>query len=251
MKRALASDFDNTLFFRDTEERFRAQDIFDIMFFQKSGGIFGICTGRSPDSVLETIGTFIRPDFIIAASGALTIDGSGKILKECCMDLETVRQIRQMMAGKAEMVFHAGGKVYSIENPEYPLQIRIRSLEELPQSVYGISMRLPSVEEAAGAAEEIRRRFGSTAQPHVNINHIDVAPAGCSKAVGVRAVREYYNIDCMGGIGDSFNDLPLLEAADVGFTFDTAPAQLKEAADMIVLSVSDAISKLQAMDKDE
>ena len=70
MKRALASDFDNTLFFRDTEERFRAQDIFDIMFFQKSGGIFGICTGRSPDSVLETIGTFIRPDFIIAASGS-------------------------------------------------------------------------------------------------------------------------------------------------------------------------------------
>ena len=35
MKKALASDFDNTLYFMDTEERFRAQDVFEILFFRK------------------------------------------------------------------------------------------------------------------------------------------------------------------------------------------------------------------------
>ena len=43
MKKALASDFDNTLYFMDTEERFRAQDVFEILFFRKEGGVFGIC----------------------------------------------------------------------------------------------------------------------------------------------------------------------------------------------------------------
>ena len=77
---ALISDFDNTLFFRNTEERFKAQDIFEILFFQKRGGIFGICTGRSPDSVLDTISSFMHPDFIISVSGALIVDGEGNVL---------------------------------------------------------------------------------------------------------------------------------------------------------------------------
>ena len=80
MKTALASDFDNTLFFMDTEERFRAQDIFEILFYQKRGGLFGICTGRSPDSILDIVGSFMHPDFIISVSGALVVDREGKVL---------------------------------------------------------------------------------------------------------------------------------------------------------------------------
>ena len=64
----------------DTEERFRAQDVFEILFFRKEGGVFGICTGRSPDSILETCGSFLHPDFIISVSGALIVDGEGKVL---------------------------------------------------------------------------------------------------------------------------------------------------------------------------
>ena len=62
MRTALASDFDNTLYFHNTEERFYAQDIFEILFFQKRGGLFGICTGRSPDSILDMTGNFLHPD---------------------------------------------------------------------------------------------------------------------------------------------------------------------------------------------
>ena len=43
MKTALASDFDGTLYFMNTEERFHAQDVFEILFYQKRGGVFGIC----------------------------------------------------------------------------------------------------------------------------------------------------------------------------------------------------------------
>ena len=44
--------------------------------------------------------------------------------------------------------------------------------------------------------------------------------------------------------GDSYNDLPLLQASDVGFTFPDAPEKLRKEADEIVISVAQAIEKL-------
>ena len=148
-KTALISDFDNTLFFRNTEEQFKAQDIFEILFFQKRGGLFGICTGRSPDSILDTIGHFMHPDFIISVSGALIIDGKGDVLYKHCLDLATTEAIYNRFKDKALVVVHADGHVYALCKMEYPLQIQIESCDELPADrIYGISMRLPD-EKAA------------------------------------------------------------------------------------------------------
>ena len=107
----MASDFDNTLFFMDTEERFRAQDIFEILFYQKRGGLFGICTGRSPDSILDIVGNFMHPDFIISVSGALVVDREGNVLDSHPLSPETTRAILRDYDGEATMVVHAGGKV--------------------------------------------------------------------------------------------------------------------------------------------
>ena len=68
--------------------------------------------------------------------------------------------------------------------------------------------------------------------------------AGCSKGTGAARVRELFGIERLGGIGDSYNDLPLIENADIGFTFSGSPQELRDAADEIVLSVSQAIEKL-------
>ena len=132
MKKALASDFDNTLYFMNTEERFRAQDVFEILFFRKEGGLFGICTGRSPDSILDIAGSFLHPDFIISVSGALIVDGEGKVLDSHNLDPETTRAILKEFDKEARMVVHAGGNVYSFAEKEYPLQIAIREFEEFP-----------------------------------------------------------------------------------------------------------------------
>lgn len=245
MKIALASDFDNTLYFHETEERFRAQDVFEILFFRKRGGVFGICTGRSPDSILDTVGSFMHPDFIISVSGALIVDGDGAVLDSTCMDPETAEAIMRDFDGKSDMVFHAGGHVYSIGPAEYELQIEVGSFSELPEdAIYGISMRFGDEDEAAAAAALIGAKYGEKAEAHQNVRNVDIVAAGCSKGSGIGTVKERFGIDKMGGIGDSFNDLPLLKASDIGFTFPDAPKALREAADEIVLSVAQAIEKL-------
>ena len=245
-KTALISDFDNTLFFRNTEEQFKAQDIFEILFFQKRGGLVGICTGRSPDSILDTIGHFMHPDFIISVSGALIIDGKGTVLDKHCLDLATTEAIYNRFKDKALVVVHADGHVYALCKMEYPLQIQIESCDELPADrIYGISMRLPDEEAAAEAVQCIQEEYGDRAAAFQNLVNVDIVAAGCSKGTGAAKAKELFSIGKMGGIGDSFNDLPLIEAADVGFTFPTSPEALISAADHTVLSVSQAIETLE------
>lgn len=245
MKTALASDFDNTLYFMDTEERFRAQDVFEILFFQKRGGLFGICTGRSPDSILDIVGSFMHPDFIISVSGALIVDGKGEVLDSHCLSPELTKAILQEYDEEAAMVVHAAGHVYSLGEAEYPLQIRVSDFSQIPQDlIYGVSMRFADEEAAARAVLAITEKYGAEVAPYQNIRHVDLVAAGCSKGTGAAKVKELFAIDKLGGIGDSYNDLPLIAASDVGFTFPRSPRALQEAADEIVLSVSQAIEKL-------
>ena len=90
---AVASDFDNTLYFWGEEEPMRAADIFGIVYYQQRGGLFGICTGRSLVGVRDVIGPYMRPDFYILASGALVLDGEEKVLFRECLPLEIVEEI--------------------------------------------------------------------------------------------------------------------------------------------------------------
>ena len=74
---------------------------------------------------------------------------------------------------------------------------------------------------------------------------IDIAPRGCSKGKGVMFLREYMR-EHLGdfilyGIGDSINDLPLIDASDVSYTFPYAPAELQRRATKVVDTIVDAL----------
>jgi hydroxymethylpyrimidine pyrophosphatase-like HAD family hydrolase len=50
--------------------------------------------------------------------------------------------------------------------------------------------------------------------------------------------------EVIAGIGDSFNDIPMLDACDISFTFDFSDPQVQEHADYIVHSIEEAIALL-------
>lgn len=69
--KALASDFDGTLYFKDG---FKEKDLKAIKEFQDHGNLFGICTGRPLSAIIEECQGKINFDFYIVASGALVLD---------------------------------------------------------------------------------------------------------------------------------------------------------------------------------
>ena len=68
---------------------------------------------------------------------------------------------------------------------------------------------------------------------------------GCSKGEGVRFLREYmretYGDIRLYGIGDSMNDLPLIEASDVSYTFPYAPKEVQDKVTKVVDTIVDAL----------
>ena len=82
----------------------------------------------------------------------------------------------------------------------------------------------------------INERYGDIVAAFQNVTSIDIVNHDCSKGKGVLILREALNIKRIAGIGDSMNDRPLIEAADISFTFPHAPA------DHIVGTVGEAIS---------
>lgn len=242
--RAVASDFDNTLYFMGDEEPMRAADIFGIVYFQQRGGLFGLCTGRSLVGVREVIGPWMHPDFYILASGALVIDGEENVLFRKCISLETAEKIYKSCSADLRAVIQANDTVYTFQEENY-LQTHIDSFEELRDGyVYGLSIAAPDVETAAAITARINDLFGDEVTAFHNVTHIDVGPKGCSKGSGIDVIRKAFSVREMYGIGDHFNDLPLLRSVDHAYTLTHAPREVQDASEGIVRSVSELLDRI-------
>ena len=77
-----------------------------------------------------------------------------------------------------------------------------------------------------------------------NLDSIDIVSKGCSKGEAIKRVRDNFHIKTFAGIGDSYNDLPMLKCVDIPITLNTSPQPLKDISQLHVESVTQAIKEL-------
>lgn len=241
--KVLASDFDGTLFF---DEKFRNEDLKAIKEFQKQGHLFGLCSGRPYQGAKKVSKGYIDFDFYIMSSGALIVDNEDHILYEECIDFETMKDIYKKYEKDCGVCVQGDGTIYrvrdKIELPE--LQIIVESIEDLKEThIYGLSMNAQNEDKAKEKCQEINRLFKEVTA-YQNKEYIDVVKKGCSKGHAVNQLKALWNLKEIAGIGDSYNDLPLLEYADYSFTFHSSPKIVQDKANDLVDSVSEAIQIL-------
>lgn len=77
--------------------------------------------------------------------------------------------------------------------------------------------------------------------PYNGLWAIDFTLAGVDKATGVARVGDTLGVDpaSMVAVGDSYNDLPMLESCGFSVAMGDAPAEVKAAADFVAPSVAD------------
>jgi hydroxymethylpyrimidine pyrophosphatase-like HAD family hydrolase len=253
MQKAMASDFDKTLRFTDEEGNsyFRTEDIEAVTRFQKEGGMFTVCTGRPLYSVIEDLQDNIIPDGYIVSSGAGIYQSADwhDVLYEYCIPAQICAALQKQFGEADHLYMHADGyvSVFSYDRKAYPGQILVKGEEELRQKhVTAISIHAGSTVEAAALREKVRSEFDCL-NAFQNGEWIDVVGRGVSKGHGALEYKLLKHIDILGGIGDNFNDVPLLKAADVSFTFKDSPQEVKDIADYLVDSEAEAIRILEKM----
>ncbi len=247
----LASDFDNTLFFKDGVHK---EDVEAIRTFQKQGHLFGLCTGRQLEGIKYPFGglkeyplTDIDFDFYITLSGGVIFNKKEDIIFEKSIPMNIVREIANTIPVHMSIVYKDEIYMYRPEGETWGTTVD--TLDELTfDEADAFSFHFPEgdLENATNAMDYINARYNDICAAYQNNNHVDVCGVGCSKGTGIDYVVNYFNINQndVYGIGDSWNDLPLLESVKHGYTFTYAPLEVKDMAEKIVGSLAEAIEDI-------
>lgn len=250
MKKVFASDFDGTLYFYKAEDpdKLPAASVEKIREYQDEGHFFGLCTGRQVGGLTPFIEGLVKPDFYITSSGSNIVDRHLRPIRTRGIDPAIAQEIVDLLQPKGfRMTLDVGGEICVFDKMDYPGKYYvIRSVEDIPEGlIHQVSAHTESLEEAAENVALVNDRFGGAVQAFQNVVEIDIAPKGCSKGKGVEVLRDYYREKygdiLLFGIGDSLNDLPLIEAADVSYTFPYAPVEVREKVTKVVDTIVDAL----------
>lgn len=240
MKKMLASDFDGTLMF---DGKFRESDLKKIKDFQRQGNLFGLCSGRPFQGMAELCNGKLDIDFYILCSGALILDRNYQVIAKRTLNQELMYRFFQQYGNDYPIYIQANFMLYTFEKEDIPGMVmnHISHLDEVEGDIYGFSMHAGSEENAAKISRQIEMLFPELSV-YQNREYIDVTEKGCSKGSGIEVIKNIFSISKIAGIGDSYNDIPMLEAVNQAFTFHTSPINVKKTANHVVGSVEEAIN---------
>ena len=122
--------------------------------------------------------------------------------------------------------------------------VYLESIDELKRetvSAFSFHYELDELEEATIATDLIHQKYGDIIEAYQNNQHIDLVAKGCSKGNGIKIIQDYFQLDLndIYGIGDSWNDLPMLDVIENGYSFTYAPVQVQRHAKTIVETLAD------------
>lgn len=240
--KALASDIDGTLVFN---RHIKVQDKKAIQEYQKEH-LFGICSGRPRCALFDL--AELDLDFYVLSTGALVLDKNKKIIKEYPLEKEIVQKIYEEYKDHAEVIFQTSNEdvFYAtfLENNNPKIKV-ISSFEEVKhETFYSISLVFENEEITKKACDSINHNYLEV-EGFQNRNSIDIVKKGCSKGTGIQIIKDYFQLESIAGIGDSYNDLPMLKKVDTAFTFKTSPQEIQRQVDYCVEDIAEAISLLE------
>ncbi len=247
MPKLFATDFDGTLYFHEADEPIRQTDLDAIAAFQAEGNLFGACTGRPVRALAVQTEGIVPFDFYIALTGATLHDRNVKPIIEASIPRELARELYDRFSPHARgntALVCAADDYWTFDSTlaaAWPVSYA-PDFDAIPDPTQGFGLETVTIEEAQRLADDVNERYAGIVCSYVNLASIDVLPAGHSKGTGLRNAAAHFGATLTAGIGDSYNDLPLLQAADVAYTFHSAPEDMRRQADVLVDSVAEALA---------
>ncbi len=245
----LASDVDGTLI---ASGYLPEENVEAIKSFINEGGKFSISTGRSAGAVNQIFRIFDKKltSYSIVLNGGMIFDFQGE---KSVFDMTVSDKVKEFTKYIAEtdkcvgIEVHSGGEVYVMNrnyetdlHEEYeelkPIfvsfeEIKDYSWNKVLMAGFDNSQREKRAEKAINFGLQNNEILNTCASILGEDRlYLELLPVGASKGEALRKLREIYGIKegCLFAIGDYYNDLSMLEVADISAATGDAPEDLKK-----------------------
>ncbi|WP_156364067.1 HAD family hydrolase [Curtobacterium sp. Leaf261] len=233
---------------------------------QRAGVLITCATARSWLSTSRILGDLRFGVPVVLYNGILTYDAvDGTTLDRHALPDDVVRAAIEVCRaqGCPPLVFrvdddgqervswvraarNAGVESFWDDRPADPRNDPLGDWGDLPTSGVFIVQCIGGSGEMQALAASIRAVVGDRAvvNAHPDTYHpeeiwLEVAPAGTSKAVAVRALADRLGADRIVVFGDNLNDLPMFAIADEAYAVGNAVAEVRRAATAVIASNAD------------
>ncbi|MDR2828365.1 MAG: HAD family hydrolase [Acholeplasmatales bacterium] len=261
----ISSDYDRTL--TNKEDKVPDENYDSIIKFIDNGGIFCINTGREKPSILSVYNNSPLRDYnmpLISHQGALVFlpNEDNRVLYKASLEIKDVVSITsyldnlnceyfiftenniiynkmskflkfyiEILKIKTSLIEVDSFSKYFLENPDdTPMKINLKS----------------DLSELHGIIDKVNAKFKQKFT-YIGYDMAELVASNASKGRALEEICKYYNIslDETVSIGDSANDISMLETAALGVVVDNAYDGVKEHANIVIGDSSNAsVSKL-------
>ncbi len=251
----LAADYDGTIRYA---RHIMNEDIEAIHRWKEAGNLLVIVTGRSMESMMQQQEMYHLPaDYYVTNNGGMVWDSEGNELNGSYMNeiaaLDIIYSCREQ-PGVVSYVVNDGYYRHRIVVNEALTERRYPSLEpdlteeevENLGKFAQIVLSMSDISEAQRLAEKINIYFSDRVVAYPNNYVVDVVPHGISKLVGIEYVSAYSGVpeEDTYTIGDSFNDISMLEYGVHTAAMINAYQEVKDHAMYVYSSVSEMIDTI-------
>lgn len=264
--RLIVSDFDGTLVRQDgtvSERNIKA-----INNYIEAGGIFAISTGRVPAGILPQARKLGLKGLVSCCQGTVILDiESGKELFDRRLSLKTTLAACHKME---EMGLHIHAydlwEYYSnaddgmLKGYEKITGVKAKLvldrklsefIEEKGLRAYKLLAMVEPEDSERTIAELSAANLPDCAVTKSSPFLAEVVNDKCSKGSAVLFLAEHYGIEIEKtvGIGDNYNDMPMIEAAGLGAAVGNAEDALKQRADYICENTNETDAVAEVIEK--
>ena len=243
----IISDFDGTLLKDDGTIADETKETVDA--YVRAGGRFAICTGRTPSSILPRAKELGLKGLVACYQGSVVMDIETGDLKqdgflptdgavEICQVMEAmglhvhVYELYEYYSNMDDDALKLYEKISGVKGVVYtdkPLSVLIREKGMKVRKV----LALVAPQEKEGIYQALEKRFGNEFYVTYSAAFlVEITSRQYSKASAVERIAEYYGVPVQEtvAIGDSLNDLPMLERAGLGIAVKNADENVKARA---------------------
>ncbi|UUM20051.1 MULTISPECIES: HAD family hydrolase [unclassified Mycoplasma] len=239
-KWAIFSDVDGTIY-SFPDKKLTAGNLEKIHELKEKDIPFILNTGNPPYKKIQNLADQTHAPYIVSSNGALVYDNINKktIFIEK-MPLEEVEKIWAIADEINAMLYYFGTDQYYVKNMTkkwFDFLVDFTEYNEF-QTHGKIVPDIHKI-EVYGEPEDIERFYNIAMKRNINLNiinlktHIEITKYGISKATGMAWVcKNVLNMDVQDAmaIGDSPNDISMLEVSNYSYAMDNADDLTKKSA---------------------